>query len=116
MAANRPVQRMPDALNNCRCWSASDHAHSQLSACLPCSAPRLPAAPAGPSGSGKTSLLSILGSRAQKAMRVEGSATFNGHPLTKRLKRQVGYVLQVGRWGWSNGVRARTGLQMALRA
>ncbi|KAL4457859.1 hypothetical protein ABPG75_012724 [Micractinium tetrahymenae] len=48
----------------------------------------------GPSGSGKTSLLSILGARAQKAMRVEGSCTFNGHPLTKPLKRRMGYVLQ----------------------
>lgn len=51
---------------------------------------------AGPSGSGKTSLLSILGARAQKAMRVEGVCTFNGQPLTKRLKRRMGYVLQVG--------------------
>ncbi|KAL4424963.1 hypothetical protein ABPG77_002848 [Micractinium sp. CCAP 211/92] len=48
----------------------------------------------GPSGSGKTSLLSILGARAQKAMRVEGSCTFNGQPLTKRLKRRMGYVMQ----------------------
>lgn len=57
----------------------------------------LPIGPTGPSGSGKTSLLSILGARAQKAMRVEGSCTFNGQPLTKRLKRRMGYVMQVGR-------------------
>eukprot|EP00887_Chlorella_sp_A99_P001388 scaffold8.g1388.t1 len=48
----------------------------------------------GPSGSGKTSLLSIMGSRAQKMMRVEGEVTFNGAKLTKRLRRQVDYVLQ----------------------
>lgn len=49
---------------------------------------------AGPSGSGKTSLLSIMGARAQKQMRTEGAVTFNGAPLSKRLKRRVGYVMQ----------------------
>lgn len=49
----------------------------------------------GPSGSGKTSLLSIMGARDQKQMKSEGTVTFNGQPLTKRLKRRVGYVLQV---------------------
>ncbi|KAI3436788.1 hypothetical protein D9Q98_006199 [Chlorella vulgaris] len=48
----------------------------------------------GPSGSGKTSLLSIMGARDQKQMQSEGTVTFNGQPLTKRLKRRVGYVLQ----------------------
>ena len=37
-----------------------------------------------------------MGARAQKQMRTEGGVTFNGAPLTKRLKRRVGYVLQVG--------------------
>ena len=50
---------------------------------------------AGPSGSGKTSLLSIIGARAQKMMQVQGAVSFNDRPLTKRLKRQVGYVMQV---------------------
>lgn len=56
---------------------------------------------AGPSGSGKTSLLSIIGARAQKMMQVQGTVNFNDRPLTKRLKRQVGYVMQVsGRQRW----------------
>ena len=29
-------------------------------------------------------------------MRVEGQVLFNNQPLTKKLKRQVGYVTQVG--------------------
>jgi ABC-type multidrug transport system ATPase subunit len=48
----------------------------------------------GPSGSGKTSLLSIMGARAQRSMKVEGRVLFNGAPLTKRLRRSVGYVMQ----------------------
>ncbi|KAK9820397.1 hypothetical protein WJX72_009913 [[Myrmecia] bisecta] len=48
----------------------------------------------GPSGSGKTSLLSVIGGRAQKMMIKEGEVTFNGSKLNKRLKRQIGYVLQ----------------------
>ena len=48
----------------------------------------------GPSGSGKTSLLSIMGARSQRQMRVGGEVLFNGQPLTKAVKRHVGYVLQ----------------------
>ncbi|KAK9803713.1 hypothetical protein WJX73_005190 [Symbiochloris irregularis] len=48
----------------------------------------------GPSGSGKTSLLSIIGARAQSAMKRSGDCLFNGQPLTKKLKRQIGYVMQ----------------------
>eukprot|EP00891_Asterochloris_glomerata_P001808 jgi/Astpho2/1808/e_gw1.00037.4.1_t len=48
----------------------------------------------GPSGSGKTTLLSIIGSRAQKAMKRSGEITFNGGQLTKRHKRQIGFVMQ----------------------
>ncbi|KAK9829866.1 hypothetical protein WJX72_008345 [[Myrmecia] bisecta] len=48
----------------------------------------------GPSGSGKTSLLSVLGGRKPKAMRLSGVPHYNGAPLTKRAKRQVGFVLQ----------------------
>jgi ABC-type glutathione transport system ATPase component len=48
----------------------------------------------GPSGSGKTTLLTIMGSRAQKLMKVDGSITYNDSPLTKKLKRQVGFVSQ----------------------
>lgn len=80
----------------------------------------------GPSGSGKTSLLSIVGARAQRCapatappmhasqaagasrcvltavrgrshMKQEGSVTFNGQALTKRLRRQIGFVLQARR-------------------
>jgi ABC-type multidrug transport system ATPase subunit len=58
---------------------------------------------AGPSGSGKTSLLSVMGARAQKMMRTDGAVTFNGAPLTKRLKRRIGYVLQVGGCGLAGG-------------
>ncbi len=79
----------------------------------------------GPSGSGKTSLLSIVGARAQRCappcmhasqapgasrcvltavhgrshMRQEGLVTFNGQALTKRLRRQIGFVLQARRAG-----------------
>ena len=48
----------------------------------------------GPSGSGKTSLLSILGGRTPKGATVAGAILFNGAPLTKRAKRQLGFVLQ----------------------
>jgi len=48
----------------------------------------------GPSGSGKTTLLTIMGNRAQKLMKVNGSITYNDSPLTKKLKRQVGFVSQ----------------------
>ncbi|KDD73900.1 hypothetical protein H632_c1747p0 [Helicosporidium sp. ATCC 50920] len=48
----------------------------------------------GPSGSGKTSLLSIAGGRAQRSMRIQGDVTFNGAPMTKSLKRRLGYVMQ----------------------
>lgn len=40
---------------------------------------------------------SCAGGRAQKRLRVEGGAAFNGQPLTKALKRRVGFVMQVGR-------------------
>jgi len=53
---------------------------------------------AGPSGSGKTSLLSILGGRTPKGATIAagegGGVLFNGEPLTKRAKRQLGFVLQ----------------------
>lgn len=52
----------------------------------------------------QTTLLSILGGRAPKQTRQEGRVLFNGHKLTKRVKRQIGFVLQV-RAGWS--VRSR---------
>ncbi|KAK9821260.1 hypothetical protein WJX74_004512 [Apatococcus lobatus] len=48
----------------------------------------------GPSGSGKTTLLTIMGARAQSHMRKEGDVNFNGQALNKRLKRQLGFVLQ----------------------
>lgn len=48
----------------------------------------------GPSGSGKTTLLSILGGRAPKQTQQEGKVLFNGRKLTKRIKRQIGFVLQ----------------------
>ncbi|BDA45889.1 ABC transporter G family member 14 [Coccomyxa sp. Obi] len=48
----------------------------------------------GPSGSGKTTLLSILGGRAPSALTMKGYPSFNGERLTKRAKRQVGFVLQ----------------------
>lgn len=48
----------------------------------------------GPSGSGKTTLLSILGGRSPKTAVQEGSVLFNDSKLTKRIKRQIGYVLQ----------------------
>ena len=52
----------------------------------------------GPSGSGKTSLLSILGGRTPKGATISsgdgGGVLFNGDPLTKGAKRQLGFVLQ----------------------
>ncbi|KAL4542047.1 hypothetical protein Ndes2437B_g06366 [Nannochloris sp. 'desiccata'] len=48
----------------------------------------------GPSGSGKTTLLSIMGGRQQRSMRVSGQVLFNGQPLTKSMKRKIGYVMQ----------------------
>jgi ABC-type multidrug transport system ATPase subunit len=48
----------------------------------------------GPSGSGKTTLLSIMGGRQQRSMRVTGQVLFNGQPLTKSMKRKIGYVMQ----------------------
>jgi ABC-type multidrug transport system ATPase subunit len=48
----------------------------------------------GPSGSGKTTLLSILGGRTPGGARQAGAVLFNGGQLSKRTKRQVGYVMQ----------------------
>jgi ABC-type multidrug transport system ATPase subunit len=48
----------------------------------------------GPSGGGKTTLLSILGGRTPKQTRAEGQVMFNGARITKRVKRQIGFVLQ----------------------
>lgn len=48
----------------------------------------------GPSGSGKTTLLSIIGGRAQRAMRVKGNVLFNGSRLGKKTKRLMGFVAQ----------------------
>ncbi|KAI7845331.1 hypothetical protein COHA_001172 [Chlorella ohadii] len=48
----------------------------------------------GPSGGGKTTLLSILGGRTPKQTRAEGQVSFNGARITKRVKRQIGFVLQ----------------------
>lgn len=61
--------------------------------CTPASATTA-AALMGPSGSGKSSLLSLLGGRS--AARTSGSITFGGHTLSKRIKRKLGYVMQVG--------------------
>ncbi|KAG1653953.1 hypothetical protein FOA52_008974 [Chlamydomonas sp. UWO 241] len=46
----------------------------------------------GPSGSGKSSLLQAVGGRS--AGRPTGSMTFNGKPLSKAMKRRIGYVAQ----------------------
>ncbi|KAL3132535.1 hypothetical protein ABBQ32_009078 [Trebouxia sp. C0010 RCD-2024] len=59
-----------------------------------CCRPKEVLALMGPSGSGKTTLLSIMGSRAQSAMRRTGAITFNGQKLNKRFKRQLGFVMQ----------------------
>ncbi|KAK9839931.1 hypothetical protein WJX74_000629 [Apatococcus lobatus] len=48
----------------------------------------------GPSGSSKTTLLTILGDRADKALKREGRITLNGAPLSKQFRRQMGFVLQ----------------------
>jgi ABC-type multidrug transport system fused ATPase/permease subunit len=48
----------------------------------------------GPSGSGKTTLLSIMGGRQQRSMRVEGQVLFNGGRLDKKMKRNIGFVMQ----------------------
>ena len=48
----------------------------------------------GPSGSGKTTLVSVIGGRTAASMRVEGDILFNGRPLSRRIKRDVGFVLQ----------------------
>jgi len=48
----------------------------------------------GPSGSGKTTLLSIIGGRNPKQAIQQGTITFNRSKLSKRIKRQIGYVLQ----------------------
>lgn len=48
----------------------------------------------GPSGSGKTTLLSIMGGRQQRSMRIEGQVLFNGGRLDKKMKRNIGFVMQ----------------------
>ncbi|CAG9466391.1 unnamed protein product [Pedinophyceae sp. YPF-701] len=48
----------------------------------------------GPSGSGKTSLLSLLGGRRSGAVEVSGHMLFNGDPLSRAVKRKIGFVLQ----------------------
>lgn len=42
----------------------------------------------------QTTLLSLLGGRAPKRTQQDGRVTFNGSRLNKRVKRQIGFVLQ----------------------
>ena len=42
-----------------------------------------------------TAAMCVLCLVVRRMMQVKGEATFNGHVLTKKLKRQVGYVMQV---------------------
>ena len=51
----------------------------------------------------QTTLLSILGGRAPKQTRQEGRVLFNGRKLSKRVKRQIGFVLQVRGGGGGGG-------------
>lgn len=67
--------------------------------------------PARPAGSGKTTLLSILGGRNPKLARVEGAVTFNKAQLSKRIKRQIGFVMQVGGASGDSWVGARRSLR-----
>ncbi|GAQ77731.1 ABC transporter G family [Klebsormidium nitens] len=48
----------------------------------------------GPSGSSKTSLLSVLGGRTPSSLTMTGEVLYNGEKLTKKSKRNIGYVLQ----------------------
>jgi ABC-type uncharacterized transport system YnjBCD ATPase subunit len=48
----------------------------------------------GPSGSGKTTLVSVIGGRGAAGLKVDGSILYNGAPLSRAIKRDVGYVLQ----------------------
>lgn len=48
----------------------------------------------GPSGSGKTSLISVLGGRKPQSMTITGDVSFNGTPLNRSLKSNMGFVLQ----------------------
>uniref|UniRef100_A0A7S3QK67 ABC transporter domain-containing protein n=1 Tax=Dunaliella tertiolecta TaxID=3047 RepID=A0A7S3QK67_DUNTE len=46
----------------------------------------------GPSGSGKSTLLQVLGGRS--TCRITGDMLFNGVPLTKNVKKKLGFVTQ----------------------
>ncbi|KAF5832191.1 hypothetical protein DUNSADRAFT_11998 [Dunaliella salina] len=46
----------------------------------------------GPSGSGKSTLLQVLGGRS--TCRISGDMLFNGAPLTKNVKKRLGFVTQ----------------------
>ncbi|KAL0032350.1 hypothetical protein WJX79_006390 [Trebouxia sp. C0005] len=74
--------------------AAADNMRQILFNITGCCRPKEVLALMGPSGSGKTTLLSIIGSRAQSAMRRTGAVTFNGQKLNKRFKRQIGFVMQ----------------------
>jgi ABC-type multidrug transport system ATPase subunit len=54
-------------------------------------------------GGGKTTLLSILGGRATKNTKTDGTVLFNGAPLNKRAKRQTGFVMQASLGWWGSG-------------
>lgn len=49
----------------------------------------------------QTTLLSILGGRTPKQTVPEGRVLFNGTRISKRVKRQIGFVLQVGGRLWA---------------
>lgn len=76
----------------CRSWAATRPPLTVVPACPLCVPWPL---------SLQTTLLSILGGRTPKQTRPEGRVMFNGARITKRVKRQIGFVLQVGRMdGW----------------
>ena len=45
-------------------------------------------------GSGKTTLVGCIGGRTSNALTTEGDILFNGEPLSRKIKRDIGFVLQ----------------------
>ncbi|KAL5123540.1 ABC transporter G family member 21 [Glycine soja] len=78
--------------NGCVSSQKPKHTKTVLNGVTGMVGPREVMAMLGPSGSGKTTLLTALAGRL--AGKLSGAITYNGHPFSSSMKRNIGFVSQ----------------------